>query len=159
VAQQSLNQLIQSITGAVAEAQEKIQRYQVATVRKYFDDDNRPLSIDVRLPSQAADAREGEEQLVRVPLLALVAPRLLAVKEMEIAFEVGLHAGDGDGDSAAPARDSRGWPQPEHKPLNVDLGVQCTGEGAPLARVTLRVETQPPCEGMARLIQHLNTLI
>lgn len=157
MAQQSLNLLIQSITGAVAEAQEKIQRYQVATVRKYFDDDNRPLSIDVRLPSQAADASEGEEQLVRVPLLALVAPRLLAVKEMEIVFEVGLHASDGD--SAAPASDSRGWPQPDHKPLNVDLGVQCTGEGAPLARVTLRVETQPPCEGMARLIQHLNTLI
>lgn len=157
MAQQSLNLLIQSITGAVAEAQEKIQRHQVAEVRKYFDDDNRPLSIDVRLPSQAADASEGEERLVRVPLLALVGPRLLAVKEMEIVFEVGLHANYGD--SPVAACDTRGWPQPAHPPLNVDLGVQCTGEGAPLARVTLRVETQPPCEGMARLIQHLNTLI
>lgn len=158
MAHQSLNLLIQSITGAVAEAQEKIQCYQVATVRKYFDEDNRPLSIDVRLPSQAPDASEGEERLVRVPLLALVGLRLLAVKEMEIAFEVGLQADDGTAAPAA-ATDSRGWPQANHKPLNVDLGVQRNGEGGPLARVTLKVETQPPCEGMARLLQHLDTLI
>ena len=156
MAQQPLNLLIQSITGAVAEAQEKIQRDQVAAVRKYFDEDNRPLSIDVRLPSHAADAGEGEERLVRVPLLALVGPRLLAVKDMEIAFEVGLRADEAPG---APRTNPGGWPQAVHKPLNVDLGVRRNGEGGPLARVTLKVETQPPCEGMARLIQHLDTLI
>jgi hypothetical protein len=35
---------------------------------------------------------EGEERVVRVPLLSLVGARLLAIKEIGIAFEVGLNA-------------------------------------------------------------------
>lgn len=162
MANQSLHHLIQSIAGAVAEAQDKIQRFQVSTVRQYFDEDNRPVSVDVRLPSSSPDAKVGEERVVRVPLLSLVGARLMAVKNMEISFEVGLgsddaglvHAGpDGAGD------DGSGWPSETHKALNVDLGVRRNGESGPLARVTLNVETQPPSEGMARLLQNLDKLI
>lgn len=162
MAKQSLNQLIQSIAGAVAEAQAKIQRFQVSTVRQYFDQDNRPISVDVRLPSHAHDAQEGEERLVRVPLLSLVGSRLLGVKDMEISFEVGLNADSGAAATTPPATaDAKAspWPTETHKPLNVDMGVRRNGEGGPLARVTLRVETQPPSEGMARLIQNLDKLI
>ena len=159
----SLHLLIQSIAGAVAEAQDKIQRFQVATVSKYFDEDNRPVSVDVRLPSTSPNASEGDERVVRVPLLSLVGARLLAVKDMEISFEVGLN-GQEDEVEAAPQSspeddDSSPWPDESHKALGVDLGARRSGEGGPLARVTLRVETQPPCEGMARLIQNLDKLI
>ena len=102
MANQSLHLLIQSIAGAVAEAQDKIQLFQVSTVSKYFDEDNRPVSIDVRLPSTSQDAREGEERVVRVPLLSLVGSRLLAIKDMEISFEVGLNA-DESGTAPQPA--------------------------------------------------------
>src|SRR3546814_3367355 len=75
VANLSLHHLIESIAGAVAAAQDKIQRFQISAVRQYFDDDNRPVSVDVRLPSLAHDAEEGDERLVRVPLLSLVGAR------------------------------------------------------------------------------------
>ncbi|MCE0916996.1 MULTISPECIES: DUF2589 domain-containing protein [unclassified Pseudomonas] len=162
MANQSLHHLIQSIAGAVAEAQDKIQRFQVSTVRQYFDEDNRPVSIDVRLPSHSPEAKEGEERVVRVPLLSLVGARLMAVKDMEISFEVGLNADDGSAANVGPATagdDDSGWPSETHKALNVDLGVRRNGEGGPLARVTLKVETQPPSEGMARLLQNLDKLI
>jgi hypothetical protein len=162
VANQSLHHLIHSIAGAVAEAQDKIQRFQISTVRKYFDEDNRPVSIDVRLPSQDADAEQGDERLVRVPLLSLVGSRLLAVKDMEISFEVGLHAEETLAPAEQPAAEDEqaaNWPTGTHKPLSVDLGVRRNGEGGPLARVTLRVETQPSSEGMARLVQNLDKLI
>lgn len=169
MAKQSLHLLIQSIAGAVAEAQDKIQRFQVSTVRQYFDADNRPVSIDVRLPSSAPDASVGEERLVRVPLLSLIGPRMLAVKDMEIAFEVGLSADNGDADSASSSlapdpcttdnNSTAAWPTAAHTPLNVDLGVRRNGDGGPVAHVTLRVETQPCSEGMARLVQNLDQLI
>jgi len=167
MAKQSLHLLIHSIAGAVAEAQDKIQRFQISTVRQYFDEDNRPVSIDVRLPSLSPDASAGEERLVRVPLLSLVGPRLLAVKDMEISFEVGLSAeigstdnGGGPESSTLPAAENTtAWPTSVHTPLNVDLGVRRNGEGGPLAHVTLRVETQPCSEGMARLVQNLDQQI
>ncbi|MDH0645760.1 DUF2589 domain-containing protein [Pseudomonas sp. GD03858] len=159
MANQSLHHLIQSIAGAVAEAQDKIQRFQVSTVRQYFDEDNRPVSIDVRLPSHSPQAQDGEERVVRVPLLSLVGARLMAVKDMEISFEVGLNGGDGMAADEGHGDDGSGWPSETHKALNVDLGVRRNGEGGPLARVTLKVETQPPSEGMARLLQNLDKLI
>ena len=161
----SLNHLIQSIAGAVAEAQDKIQRFQISTVRQYFDKDNRPVSVDVRLPSLSQGATEGDERLVRVPLLALVGSRLLGVKDMEISFEIGLNGHEEPGPDAQPdqpAADQDGkaaWPTESHKPLSVDLGARRNGDAGALARVTLRVETQPPSDGMARLIQHLDKLI
>jgi hypothetical protein len=168
VAKQSLHLLIQSIAGAFAEAQEQIQRLQVSTVRQYFDEDNRPVSVDVRLPSTSPDASVGEERLVRVALLSLVGPRLLTVKDMEISFEVGLSAdaacadNDGAAGSASTVLAAEGtlaWATSTYRPLNVDLGVRRNGEGAPLAHVTLRVETQPCSEGMARLVQNMDQLI
>ncbi|WP_236237380.1 MULTISPECIES: DUF2589 domain-containing protein [Pseudomonas] len=159
MANHSLHHLIQSIAGAVAEAQDKIQRFQMSTVRQYFDEDNRPVSVDVRLPSQAHDAAEGEERLVRVPLLSLVGSRLLTVKDMQIDFEVGLHADQSDAKPAPAEGSDSAWPTDTHQPLNVDMGVRRNGEGGPMARVTLRVETQPSSEGMARLIHNLDKLI
>lgn len=182
----SLHHLIQSIAGAVAEAQDKIQRYQISAVRQYFDSDNRPVSVDVRLPSMAHDAQEGDERLVRVPLLSLVGPRLLAVKDMEISFDVGLgpqeepgkpvsaaaapadpFTGDpSKGDPAAPEQatpdaggDATSWPTDTHTPLSVDMGASKNRDGGPMAHITLRVESQPPSEGMARLIHHLDKSI
>lgn len=167
MANQTLHQLIQSIAGAVAEAQDKIQRFQMSTVRQYFDPDNRPVSIDVRLPSPSPDACVGEERLVRVPLLSLIGPRLLAVKDMEISFDVGLSADNGGAPATASVSPAEGawdnpagaWPTETHTPLNVDLGVRRNGDSGPLAHVTLRVETQPCSEGMARLMQNLDQLI
>jgi len=177
VANLSLHHLIESIAGAVAAAQDKIQRYQISAVRQYFDADNRPVGVDVRLPSMAHDAKEGDERLVRVPLLSLVGARLLAVKDMEISFDVGLGAQEESvavpspaGDQAAggqsgadlsgdDGQDAGAWPTETHKPLSVDMGASRNRDGGPMAHITLRVESQPSSEGMARLIHHLDKSI
>lgn len=161
----SLSHLIQSIAGAVVEAQDKIHRFQISSVRQYFDADNRPVSVDVRLPSLSQEAAAEEERLVRVPLLSLIGSRLLGIKDMEIAFDVGL-TGQEEldlGNQDQPGADKSGkaaWTTTQqHKPLSVDLGARRNGGAGSTARVTLRVETQPPSDGMARLIQHLDKMI
>lgn len=158
----SLHHLIESIAGAVADAQDKLHRFQISTIRQYFDSDNRPVSVDVRLPSLSPDAPEGEERMVRVPLLSLTDPRLLGIKDLEISFDVGLNGPEeiaevqpADGDAPA---DAQGAVR-RHKILNVDLAASRNRDAGATARVTLKVESQQPSEGMARLIQHLDKTI
>ncbi|HVJ33367.1 MAG TPA: DUF2589 domain-containing protein [Terriglobia bacterium] len=162
----SLSHLIQSIAGAVVEAQDRIHRFQISSVRQYFDTDNRPVSVDVRLPSLSQGAAADEERLVRVPLLSLIGSRLLGIKDMEIAFDVGLTGqeeldpGNPQNEPAADRSGKTAWTTiQQHKPLSVDLGARRNGGAGSTARVTLRVETQPPSDGMARLIQHLDKMI
>lgn len=162
----SLHHLIQSIAGAVAEAQDKIQRFQISTVRQYFDENNRPVSVDVRLPSLSQGATEEDERMVRVPLLSLIGPRLLGIKDVEITFEVALNGqeeplkGDQQPDQPSSGEDQpSAWPMESHQPLSVDLGARRNGDAGSMARLTLRVESQPPSDGMARLIQHLDKMV
>lgn len=162
----TLHDLIQSIAGAVAEAQNKVQRFQIATVRRYFDENNRPVSVDVRLPSMAPDAEEFDERVVHVPLLSLVGPQLLSIKGVEIQFEVGLNGladateQDGSGEGAS-GEGTPGGAQTGamHKSLSVDMGAPRDRGAGSQARVTLKVESQVPTDGMARLIQHLDKQI
>jgi len=187
VANLSLHHLISSIAGAVAEAQDKIHRYQISAIRDYFDSDNRPVSVDVRLPSMSHGDDPDAEKLVRVPLLSLIGPRPLAVKDMEISFDVGLgtpepskdgaprdtakdaaakdgpagtgaKGGDVKDDAADDAKDED-WPDDKHTPISIDMSASKHRDSGPMARITLRVESQPPSEGMARLIHHLDKSI
>jgi hypothetical protein len=167
VASLSLNHLIQAITGAITEAQDKIHRFQVATIGSYFDSNSRPIGVDIRLPSLSPKAEEGDERVVHVPLLSLVGPQLLSIKDVEITFDVNLTGvSDEDGPAAsvplndASADDRSSWPEKAvHKVLGVDLGAPRKSDVLSTAHVTLRVECLPPTEGMARLIQHLDKQI
>lgn len=172
----TLHELIQAIAGAVAEAQDKIQRFQISTVRRYFDEFNRPVSVDVRLPSMSQDAEPGEERLVHVPLLALVGPQLLKIKDVDVEFEVSLGSLNeapedespppASSDAVGPVPPEDGWPGPGEKTgggprkiLGIDIGAPRNRGTGSTARVTITVENQDPSDGMARLIQHLDKLI
>ena len=62
--QTSLNELIEAIAGAVTDAQERIEQYQVAHLSDFFDEDNRPKSVVIRMPSMHPQAVDGDEDLV-----------------------------------------------------------------------------------------------
>lgn len=174
-----LHHLIQAIAGAVAEAQDKIHKFQLKTVGDYFDENFRPRSVPIVLPNLSPNAEEGSERQVLVPLLTLVAPQLLGIKEVQIEFDVALTAVD-DEDAAAGKRGEKGssasangaegstagaGPNTPDKwrggglerVLGVDVGGgRGQGSGA-LAKVTLKVESMQQSDGMARLIQTLNS--
>jgi len=163
MAKLSLKDLIHAIAGAVVEAQDQVQRFQISTVRSYFDENNRPKAVDVRLPSMAHGAGPEDERLVHVPLLSLVGAHLLNIKEVEVEFEVGLGAVDADQADAAPSdTPSAEGASPgaaSHRSLGVDMGASRKRDAGTMARVTLKVETGEQSDGMARLVQHLDKLI
>ena len=46
-----LNDLIEALAGAVIEAQDNIEQHQISNLLGYFDSQNRPKSLVVRMPS------------------------------------------------------------------------------------------------------------
>ncbi len=174
--QVSFNALIEALAGAVIEAQDRIEQYQIANISRYFDDDNRPVSVNVRLPSVDPAAKPEDEVLYRVPLLALVSSNLLRIKEVEISFDAELGAFTETGAEApAPPEPETGGEEAKKaraeavikewrargpgKAVTVDMRAGMFRKKGGTAHVVLKVEGREPTEGMARLIEHLVKLI
>jgi hypothetical protein len=157
--QVSLNDLIESMANAVIEAQDRIEQHQIANIKRYFDSDNRPVSVHLRLPSLHPESGEDDVQKLRVPLLALVSSNQLKIKEVEISFDADI--GDFDsGDGGEATADSKAWKEKSpSKEVKVDMRSGLLKRDKKTAHVVLKVEGGEPTEGMARLIHELNKFI
>ncbi|WP_432738291.1 DUF2589 domain-containing protein [Maridesulfovibrio sp. FT414] len=136
---------IQAMASAVIETQNRIEKHQLMNIRSYFDVDSRPRCMEIYAPSMHPDAAENEEDIYRVPLLPLVAPNMLKVKDVEMTFDVELAGLLTDEDS-------------DKKKASEMLCVNLAGgdkERANTLHVTLRVETSEPSDGVMRLMNHL----
>jgi hypothetical protein len=151
-----LHDLIEALAGAVIEAQDRIEQHQIANLGSYFDADNRPRSVLIRLQSLSPDAHPGDEDLYRAPLLPLVACNPLKIKEVEITFDVDLGTVGDPLDAATPQADSA-WLDPKRvrKTVNVQTTGNLLGRRKSTAHVVLRVEGGDATDGMARLMGHL----
>lgn len=148
--------LVEALSGAVIEAQDRINLHQIASIRGYFDEDNRPRSVSFRLPSLHPDASEGDEDLYRAPLLPLVSTNHLRIKDVEISFEADL--GELAGEEAAPdsqaAPVGSAWEAPRLRSPRIGLDTAVARQRGNV-RVVLRVEGTEPTDGAARLINQL----
>lgn len=150
-----LNDLIEALAGAVIEAQDSIEQHQISNLLGYFDKDNRPKSLVVRVPSIQPKAEEGAEDLYRAPLLPLVSSNMLKIKDVEVTFDVDL------GQLVEkPIEETKkaipGWQEKDtpRKDLFVDLAGGKQEKGGSI-HVVLRVESSEPTDGVARLMNHL----
>lgn len=155
-----LEGLIEAMASAVVEAQARIEQAQVAHLGDYFDEDNRPKSVVIRMPSMQKDSRDGDEDFYRAPLLPLVPSTSLRIKDVEIDFEAELgnffDAEDRDGDGIPDRRQARWAFRSKKKAPSVamDTGARKLGGGHKV-HVKLRVEGIEPTDGIARLSNHL----
>lgn len=157
----SLNDLIEALAGAVIDAQDRIEQHQLSNLSNYFDEQNRPKSVLIRLPSQHPNAAEGDEDLYRAPLLPLVPSNMLKIKDVEISFDVDLGAiADELGPSAAsePAPKGSSWAEEManlSKRVSVHTRAGVMGRRGGLLHVVMRVEGSEPSDGVSRLLNHL----
>lgn len=163
----SLESLIEAMAGAVVDAQGRIEDAQVAHIARFFDDDLRPRSVVVRVPSMQAGAPDGGEDLYRVPLLPLVPTTSLRIKDVEISFDADLGtlfsdtpAADEDdaANTGAGEPHAQGWRfgrRFRRKRVGVDTARRSRAGSSSSVHVKLRVEGVDPNEGAARLINHL----
>lgn len=160
----SLNNLIEAIAGAVIDAQDRIEQHQISHLSDYFDEDNRPKSVVIRMPSLNPGATEGEEELYRAPILPLVSTNVLRIKDVEIRFDADLSSlveegDDVQGASAPPPNAAKqSWrvkTQPSKPFVQVDTAVSAQNQRGGTVHVVLRVEGSEPTDGAARLMNHL----
>ncbi|UPG85333.1 DUF2589 domain-containing protein [Luteibacter aegosomatis] len=163
MASTSLNDLIEALAGAVTDAQDRIEQHQMAHLSDFFDEDNRPKSVVIRMPSIQHGADEGDEDLYRAPILPLVSTNVLRIKDVEIRFDADLgsliDAGEPlpDEASGTPPDPSHGWrvkqrPSKPYVRVDTSLGAK---DKAGAVHVVLRVEGSEPTDGAARLMNHL----
>jgi hypothetical protein len=165
--QTSLNDLIEALAGAVIEAQDRIEQHQMANLGAYFDENHRPKSVLIRLPSQHPQAGEDDEDIYRAPLLPLVSTNVLRIKDVEISFDAQLgdlsdEPAPADASSAEPTSSTSpptsGWlakaPTGKSK-VRVDTSASGKSQRQSAVHVVLRVEGTEPTDGAARLINHL----
>ncbi|MFC5740926.1 DUF2589 domain-containing protein [Dyella tabacisoli] len=156
----SLNDLIKALAGAVIEAQDRVTQHQTALLRDYFDADNRPHSVTIRLPSAHPQADENDEDLYRVPLLSLVSTNVLHIKDVEISFDADLgemteQAPPPGDNGAAPAANWTAHPSSPRTIVGIDTQAATAGRRQGSVHVVMRVEGAEPTDGAARLINHL----
>jgi hypothetical protein len=150
-----LHDLIEALAGAVIEAQDSIEQHQISNLLGYFDKDNRPKSLVVRVPSIQPQAEEGAEDLYRAPLLPLVSSNMLKIKDLKVSFDVDigqlLEEPAPAGEKAVPGGEDKAAPR---KNLLVDIAGGKQDRGGSI-HVVLRVESSEPTDGAARLMNHL----
>ena len=96
-----------------------------------------------------------------MPLLSLVGAHLLKIKDVAVEFEVGLGAAEDDTPETESSDNAEKLAAgtARHKTLGVDMNASSKRGTGTMARVTLKVETTTPSDGMARLFQHLDKMI
>ncbi len=168
----TLHDLIEAIANAVIGAQDKVERYQISNIRRFFDENNRPVGVEVRMPKLGGE--DGEEVSIRVPLLALVTQSRLSIKDVEVSMDIeigeltSVATDDGPSDTPGAAAtgasgqsaEAGGWNRPaQRKAVTLDVHAP-RGAGRPAtAKVIMKLESHDPPEGVARLMLELNKRI
>jgi hypothetical protein len=160
-AQTSLNTLIEAIAGAVVDAQDRIEQHQISHLSDFFDQDNRPKSVVIRMPSLHPEAGEDDEDLYRAPILPLVSTNVLRIKDVEITFDADigpLIEGDAPEGQQPTAPAWKGQPASARPQLRVDPAAGGSERKGGAVHVVLRVEGSEPTDGAARLMNHLSQI-
>lgn len=160
-AQTPLPGLIEAMAGAVIDAQDRIEKQQLAHLSHYFDQDNRPKSIVMRMPSMQPGAGADDEDLYRAPLLPMVSTNVLRIKDVEISFDADLGNLVEIRTPAGPAGNiphGPGWSAGDEPPrpvVQVDTAIASGARHTGSVRVVMRVEGSEPSDGVARLMTYL----
>jgi len=135
----TFNQLVKSLYRSTVQAQSKVEQLHIQNfVTRYFDEDGKPNFITLTLPSNDGDGSHTVN--VDVPLLTLAHSTHLNIKELDIEFEVELgHFEDVDDD---------------------EISAKVTSvNGRKMAKITLKLDSCDPPEGIARIRQELNKIL
>lgn len=148
MAQRGLDNLLRAIHEAVLHAQQSTEEQHIIQLEKYFDPDGRPIVKEILVPSLRMDAEEGEMDPINIPLISLIPPTAIKIKEMRVKFQVGLNSSEllgKDGD------DKSGGALP------IDMGGSggLFGPRQALADVEITFEGTDPAESFLRVNDHL----
>jgi hypothetical protein len=157
----SLERLVHALSSSIIRAQNLVEKAQLANLRSFFDKNNIPISIDLKLPSmQHEHEDEDAKDTYRVPLAALVPHGSLVIKEAKIRMDVEIGSVTQDPEPA------EGYPDLAEivkgtEPIRPKLIIDPEGGGIAkskngnTARITLTLSATENTEGLARLLNEV----
>ena len=90
MSQQRFDHLLQAMHNAVLKAQEVTEEQHIQQLAKYFDDEGKPIVQEIQVPTLDPDDDPDAMANLRVPLMSLVPPSAIKIKELKLKFQVGL---------------------------------------------------------------------
>ena len=157
----SLERLVHAIASSIIQAQNLVEKAQLGNLRSYFNDDNTPISVEVKIPSLSHDINEKVYDAYHVPVVTLVPHGSLVIKnaKIEMDVEIGQLEQEEPPNGAYPNLDDivkHGKepirPRLEIKPESGGLAKKGSGN---FAHVTLQLTQAETTEGMARLLNEI----
>lgn len=154
----SLERLVHALSNSIIRAQNLVEKAQIANLRSYFDKENIPISLDLKLPSMQ---HEDMQDTYRVPLAALVPHGSLVIKEAKVDLDVeigGVTQDTPDPETGFPdLPDIVKGVEPIRPKLMIDPeagGVAKSAHGN-CAHITLTLSSTENTEGLARLLNEV----
>ncbi|WP_447637318.1 DUF2589 domain-containing protein [Flavobacterium microcysteis] len=146
MSQQRFDHLLQAIHNAALKAQEITEEQHIMQIAKYFDEDGKPLIQEIHVPTLDPDDDPDKMTTLRVPLLSLLPPSAIKIKELKLSFEVGL------GKIKVDQSDSKNGPS-----LDIDMGGSggLFGKKQATAKVDITFEAGDPSESFLRINDYL----
>jgi len=87
---QAFESLLTAMQESILKAHKLIETQHLNVLAHYFDEENKPLMMDLQFPVIDAEADEVVYKRVQVPKLSLVPMHTLKMKEMKLSFKVKL---------------------------------------------------------------------
>ncbi|NHE55567.1 DUF2589 domain-containing protein [Cyclobacterium plantarum] len=171
-----LDNLLQAIHQSVLEAQLLTEQQHLEQLDRYFEwpeDENKKneemaahihrnggiaKTWAVEVPNMHPDAEKGSTTTIQVPLMSLIPPTAIKIKNMEVEFKVAL--GDLVEDRKA-GRNlfKKNQPREEGQSIGIDLGGVSGGgffgKKSSLAKIKITFEAGEPAESFLRINDHL----
>lgn len=164
---QTLNKVIDAIARSVVHAESLVRRAHLQALRQYFDENHKPIGVDLQVPSTRPGVPSGTMDTLHVPLLALVHHRQMSIEDVEVEFAVEL--GDLGIDEATGGASPEVSNQQASDAQAVDWNKGAAGDatmavglhghaqpGTGLASIKLKLRAEPLPEGVARLQDRLS---
>lgn len=171
-----LDNLLQAIHQAVLEAQALTEQQHLEQLDRYFewpDDEDRKnedmashihrtggiaKTWAVEVPNLHPEAEKGSTTTIQVPLMSLIPPTAIKIKNMVVEFKVAL------GQLVEEKKKSRSFfkknqPGKDEQTLGIDMGGVSGGgffaNKTPLAKIKIEFEAGEPAESFLRINDHL----
>jgi hypothetical protein len=146
MSQQRFDHLLQAIHNAALKAQEITEEQHIMQIAKYFDEDGKPIIQEIQVPTLDPDDDPETMTTLKVPLLSLLPPSAIKIKELKLSFKVGL------GKIKVDQSDNKNGPS-----LDIDMGGSggIFGKKQATAKVDITFEAGDPSESFLRINDYL----
>ncbi|MCG8577673.1 MAG: DUF2589 domain-containing protein [Flavobacteriales bacterium] len=146
MAQQRFDQLLQAIHNAALKAQELTEEQHIHQLGKYFDEEGKPITQELQVPTLDPDDDPEDMVTLQVPLMSLLPPSAIKIKELKVSFKAALgkiKLNDEDGDG------------PKAPSIDLNTGGGLFSKSQSTATIDITFESGDPAESFLRINDYL----